>query len=145
MKPIDKAIFRMVSESSGCNENERITLDMKHTGKPSAGNLHAGFDAAGAGTQLTLWLVRRSPRKRRATASPDFSPSPIPGQDWEWREPVVVFLGIGIKRRGQNPEYDVLLLVGREFFCTARLWQVPRSKDRWTAGSGFQQRSAWKA
>ena len=29
-----------------------ITLDMKHTGKPSAGNLHAGFDAAGTGTQL---------------------------------------------------------------------------------------------
>jgi hypothetical protein len=33
-----------------------ITLDMKHTGKPSAGNLHAGFDAAGTGTQLTVWL-----------------------------------------------------------------------------------------
>jgi hypothetical protein len=26
-----------------------ITLDAKRTGKPSAGNLHAGFDVAGAG------------------------------------------------------------------------------------------------
>jgi hypothetical protein len=48
-----------------------ITLDMKHTGKPSAGNLHAGFDAAGTGTQLTVWLVRHSQRKRRATARPN--------------------------------------------------------------------------
>jgi hypothetical protein len=48
-----------------------ITLDMKHTGKPSAGNLHAGFDAAGAGNQLTVWLVRHSQRKRRATARPN--------------------------------------------------------------------------
>jgi hypothetical protein len=47
-----------------------ITLDMKHTGKPSAGNLHAGFDAAGTGNQLTVWLVRHSQRKRRATDRP---------------------------------------------------------------------------
>src|SRR5215469_12684339 len=44
-----------------------ITLDAKHTGKPSAGNLHAGFDAAGAGNQLTIRLVRHSQRKRGAT------------------------------------------------------------------------------
>src|SRR5271156_7249415 len=44
---------------------------MKHTGKPSAGKLHAGFDAAGTGTQLTVWLVRHSQRKRRATARPN--------------------------------------------------------------------------
>lgn len=48
-----------------------ITLDTKHTGKPSAGNLHAGFDAAGTGTQLTVWLVRHSQRKRRATVRPN--------------------------------------------------------------------------
>jgi hypothetical protein len=29
-----------------------ITLDKKHTGKPSAGNLHAGFDEAGTGNRL---------------------------------------------------------------------------------------------
>ena len=44
-----------------------ITLDAKHTGKPSAGNLHAGFDAAGAGNQLTIRLMRHSQRKRGAT------------------------------------------------------------------------------
>ena len=41
-----------------------ITLDVKHTGKPSAGNLHAGFEAAGAGNQLTIRLMRHSQRKR---------------------------------------------------------------------------------
>src|SRR6202162_3636150 len=41
---------------------------MKHTGKPSAGNPHAGFDEAGAGNRLTVWLVRHSQRKRGATA-----------------------------------------------------------------------------
>ena len=29
-----------------------ITIDMKHTGKPSAENLHAGFDAAGLEANL---------------------------------------------------------------------------------------------
>jgi len=73
-----------------------ITLDVKHTGKPSAGNLHAGFDEAGAGNQLTIRLVRHSQRKRGATdrlnlrslgASPrpynysvfNCTPSPVPG------------------------------------------------------------------
>src|SRR5262245_17676953 len=44
-----------------------ITLDAKPTGKPSAGNLHAGFDAPGAGNQLTIRLLRHSQRKRGAT------------------------------------------------------------------------------
>ena len=44
-----------------------ITLDVKHTGEPSAGNLHAGFDEAGAGNQRTIRLVRHSQRKRGAT------------------------------------------------------------------------------
>jgi hypothetical protein len=33
----------------------------------SAGNLHAPFDVAGDGNQLTVRLVRHSQRKRRAT------------------------------------------------------------------------------
>src|SRR5271157_1580929 len=45
-----------------------ITLDAKHTGKPSAGNLHAGFDEAGAGNQLTVQILRHSQRKRRDPA-----------------------------------------------------------------------------
>ena len=44
-----------------------ISLDAKHTGKPSAGNLHAGFDEAGVGNRLTIRLVRHSQRKRGAT------------------------------------------------------------------------------
>ena len=41
---------------------------MKQTGKPIAGNRHDGFDAAGAGNQLTVRLMRHSQRKRGATA-----------------------------------------------------------------------------
>jgi hypothetical protein len=44
-----------------------ITLDGKHTGKLSAGNLPAGFDEAGAGNRFTIRLVRHSQRKRGAT------------------------------------------------------------------------------
>jgi hypothetical protein len=47
-----------------------ITLDQKHTGKPSAGNLHAGFDEAGTGNRLTIRLVRHSQRKRGAIDRP---------------------------------------------------------------------------
>src|ERR1019366_7866157 len=36
-------------------------------GKPIAGNRHDGFEAAGAGNQFTVWLVRHSQRKRGAT------------------------------------------------------------------------------
>ena len=43
-----------------------ITLDVKHTGKPSAGNLPAGFDEAGTGNRRTIRLVRHSQRKRGA-------------------------------------------------------------------------------
>jgi hypothetical protein len=55
-----------------------ITLDKKHTGKPSAGNLHAGFDEAGAGNRLTIRLVRHSQRKRGAIDRPSLrSPAPV--------------------------------------------------------------------
>jgi hypothetical protein len=47
MKPIDKAIFGVVSESSGRNQSERI--GGLENPKPSAGNPHAGFDVAGTG------------------------------------------------------------------------------------------------
>jgi hypothetical protein len=56
---------------SGTSAIGLINLDMKETGKPSAGNLHAGFDLAGAGNQLTVWLMRHSQRKRRATDRPN--------------------------------------------------------------------------
>ena len=67
--------------TTGCAGNEPegqlphriglITLDLKHTGKPSAGNLHAGFDEAGTGNQFTVRLLRHSQRKRRETARPN--------------------------------------------------------------------------
>ena len=45
-----------------------ITPDRKQAGKPSAGKQPAGFDEAGAGTQLTVWTLRHSQRKRRDPA-----------------------------------------------------------------------------
>ena len=55
-----------------------ITLDTKQTGKPSAGNPHAGFDVAGAGNGFTVRLVRHSQRKRGATDRPNLrSTAPV--------------------------------------------------------------------
>jgi hypothetical protein len=45
-------------------------LITKQAGKPTAGNPHGGFDAAGIGNGLTVWLVRHSQRKRGATDRP---------------------------------------------------------------------------
>ena len=59
-------LFEPLAESTQ-HASAHITLDAKHAGKPSAGNLHAGFEAAGAGNQLTIRLVRHSQRKRGAT------------------------------------------------------------------------------
>ena len=57
-----------------------ISFGVKQTRKPSAGNLHAGFDAAGTGNQFTVWLLRHSQRKRRETARPNL-PSMAPVLD----------------------------------------------------------------
>src|SRR5258708_10019619 len=43
-----------------------INLSAKRAGERSAGNLHAAFDVAGDGKQLTVRLVRHSQRKRGA-------------------------------------------------------------------------------
>ena len=61
----------MVSRESTSSTIGHITLGMKQTGKPSAGNPHAGFDVAGAGNGFTVRLVRHSQRKRGATDRPD--------------------------------------------------------------------------
>jgi hypothetical protein len=77
---------------SGSSTIGLITLDMKETGKPSAGNLHAGFDVAGAGNQLTVWLMRHSQRKRRATDRPNLR-GVAPVLDPTWK-------GLGVKFPG---------------------------------------------
>jgi hypothetical protein len=70
------AAARQLSGSAAFSESHsgkigHISFGVKQTRKPSAGNLHAGFDEAGTGNQLTVWLVRHSQRKRRATARPN--------------------------------------------------------------------------
>src|SRR6516164_1037452 len=83
----------MVTTESPTSRVSHITLDRKQTGKPIAGNRHDGFEVAGAGTQLTVRLMRHSQRKRGAPArrdlrsmalaldptTPDFSNSPPTG------------------------------------------------------------------
>ena len=55
-----------------------INLGTKRTGKPTAGNPHGGFDAAGIGNGFTVRLVRHSQRKRGATDRPDLrSAAPV--------------------------------------------------------------------
>ena len=58
----------MVTTESPASRDSPITLSRKQTGKPIAGNRHDGFEVAGAGTQLTVRLLRHSQRKRGATA-----------------------------------------------------------------------------
>jgi len=57
----------MVTAESPASRVGHITLGRKRAGKPIAGNRHDGFEVAGAGNQLTVWLVRHSQRKRGAT------------------------------------------------------------------------------
>jgi hypothetical protein len=57
----------MVTAESPASRVSHITLGRKRAGKPIAGNRHDGFEVAGAGTQLTVWLMRHSQRKRGAT------------------------------------------------------------------------------
>ena len=45
-----------------------INLVVKQTGKPTAGKLHGGFDAAGTGNRFTVALLRHSQRKRGDTS-----------------------------------------------------------------------------
>src|ERR1700733_5197999 len=61
----------MAQRESRSSTIGHITLGMKQTGAPSAGNPHAGCDVAGAGNGFTVWLLRHSQRKRGETARPD--------------------------------------------------------------------------
>src|SRR3954449_5536551 len=74
----------MVRHESGPSPIRHITPDTKQTGAPSAGNLHAGCDAAGAGNGFTVRLMRHSQRKRGATdrldlrnTAPVLDPTPL--------------------------------------------------------------------
>src|SRR5260370_800298 len=59
--------YRNIRIESTSNRLRPINLLAKRAGERSAGNLHAPFDVAGDGNQLTVRLVRHSQRKRRAT------------------------------------------------------------------------------
>jgi hypothetical protein len=61
----------MVRRESRSSTIGHITLGMKQTGAPSAGNPHAGCDVAGAGNGFTVGLLRHSQRKRGETDRPD--------------------------------------------------------------------------
>ena len=58
-----RSVQRLSSGAGTCGESSTsdqrpITLGKKLTGKPTAGNPHGGFDAAGIGNGLTVRLVR---------------------------------------------------------------------------------------
>ena len=59
----------MVTTESPASRDSPITLSRKQTGKPIAGNRHDGFDVAGAGTQLTVRLMRHSERPTRLVSA----------------------------------------------------------------------------
>src|SRR5258707_14264978 len=77
------AVGISISFESRSSKIGHISLGVKQTRKPSAGNPHAGFDVAGTGNQFTVRLLRHSHRKRRATArtkppttTPDLTATP---------------------------------------------------------------------
>src|ERR1700758_4797302 len=84
-----------------------INLEMKLTGKPSAGNPHAGFDVAGAGNQFTVRLVRHSQRKRGATDRPDLrSAAPVLDPTDERGTETGLLLNELHPRRSPGPSFD---------------------------------------
>src|ERR1039457_2647754 len=79
----------MVQRESCASTIGHITLGMKQTGAPSAGNPHAGCDVAGAGNGFTVWLLRHSQRKRGAMARLDLrNTAPVLDPTRSVREPL---------------------------------------------------------
>jgi len=88
----------MVTAESPASRVSHITLGRKRAGKPSAENRHDCFEVARAGTQLTVWLKRRSQRKRGRTDGLNFrSMAPVldPTRKTQYNEdrPYLVFKG----------------------------------------------------
>src|SRR6266567_8611578 len=82
----------MVRRESRYSTIGHITLGTKQTGAPSAGNPHAGCDAAGAGNGFTVWLLRHSQRKRGETDRPDLR-NTAPVLDPTGQRPGFLFAG----------------------------------------------------
>jgi hypothetical protein len=95
----------MVTTESPASRDSPITLRWKQTGKPIAGNRHDGFEVAGAGTQLTVRLMRHSQRKQGAPArrnlrSMALALDPTGSTTWGLRWPQLPrarFYGIGFE------------------------------------------------
>ncbi len=108
----------MVQRESRSSTIGHITLGMKQTGAPSAGNPHAGCDVAGAGNGFTVWLLRHSQRKRGETdrsdlrnTAPVLDPTPrqrqSPPMIGDSTIPVVMLGGVSILRLFNRKErYD---------------------------------------
>src|SRR5664279_2477814 len=112
----------MVRRESRPNTISHITLGTKQTGAPSAGNLHAGCDVAGAGNGFTVWLLRHSQRKRGATArldlrntAPVLDPTGIAPQFQDqmgakciapWEFPVPTEMGVPPALPGRHAKFD---------------------------------------
>src|SRR5215471_14780979 len=65
------SLLRAAQHGSRPSLIDLINLGVNCAGARSAGNPLATCDVAGAGDQLTVWLVRHSQRKRGATDRPD--------------------------------------------------------------------------
>src|ERR1700733_5258557 len=75
----------MAQRESRSSTIGHITLGMKQTGAPSAGNPHAGCDVAGAGNGFTVWLLRHSQRKRGETDKRDLTNTASALDPTPWR------------------------------------------------------------
>jgi hypothetical protein len=96
-------IQRLPDSTTGINAGSapraisHITLEVKVTGKRSAGNPHAAFERAGTGDGLTERLVRHSQRKRGVTdrsilrgTAPVLDPTDLDSTlHWSYDDPVL--------------------------------------------------------
>jgi hypothetical protein len=105
-----------------------ITLDRKPAGKPIAGNRHDGFEAAVAGNQLTVRLVRHSQRKQGATDRLNLrSMAPV-------LDPTTPAAAGEDGRQAGETRPLLLVVVGGESFDATAVCQHAGA-DRWTAAS----------
>src|SRR5664280_1498929 len=99
----------MVRRESRSSTISHITLGTKQTGAPSAGNLHAGCDVAGAGNGFTVWLLRHSQRKRGATARLDLR-NTAPVLDPTGQRPRILCAPSAIRFLGRHLTKTALLM-----------------------------------
>ena len=126
----------MLSVESTAHWPRPINLLAKRAGERSAGNLHAPFDVAGDGNQLTVRLVRHSQRKRGATDRSNLR-SQAPFLDPTKGEI------LNSKPHAPLPPFESLDNFGRSYFSRAVYDEVRTQKNSHLGLAGRSLSNQW--